>query len=638
MLGCPPKSIITDQDKAIKNAIEVVFSSTQHRWCLWLYNDSITPDEFEERWTMFLENFHVSNNEWLNGLYVERQRWVLAFVKNSFWAGMSSTQHSESMHAFFDGYVNSKTSLKQFVEQYENALHDKVEKEKHADFNSLNTQITCITHYAIEKQFQAVYTNTKFREFQQEVTSKLYCEVSPFPNNILSENFIVKEYVQVGEDNHRSIDFTVHLNEVGCEINCSCRLFESKGILCRHAIAVLIRQGIFCVPNKYILKRWRKDVKRCHSKVKISYDNWDVKPEGQHFDKMCNSFYEVEDLATNNEAKFCMVMEAIECLKAKLTLDARDERSSQCGANLIEDAIGNGELNSNILTPRVAKSNGRPPYKRRQSKVEQIVWKKKKGKQREMKLADNNNCLKDQKAVESAEVATINIESFASLGCHIFGTQESTALEALDTLDLSQNRFSGTVPKSFGNLTKISKIFNLDLSHNSLVDPFPVMNVEGIESLDLSYNTFHLNQIPKWVTSSLIIYSLKLAKCGLKLKLDDWKPAETYSYDYIDLSENKISGSPVPLLNRTDYLVGFWVSGNMLKFNIESLRIVKRLKNLNLSRNLVFGKLPEAVSGLDKLNVSYNHLCGKIPAAKFPATAYVGNDCLCGSPLQPCKE
>ncbi|KAK4859444.1 hypothetical protein QYF36_005641 [Acer negundo] len=209
---------------------------------------------------------------------------------------------------------------------------------------------------------------------------------------------------------------------------------------------------------------------------------------------------------------------------------------------------------------------------------------------------------------------------------------------ALDTLDLSQNRFSGTVPKSFGNLTKISKIFNLDLSHNSLVDPFPVMNVEGIESLDLSYNTFHLNQIPKWVTSSSIIYSLKLAKCGLKLKLDDWKPAETYSYDYIDLSENKISGSPVPLLNRTDYLVGFWVSGNMLKFNIESLRIVKRLKNLNLSRNLVFGKLPEAVSGLDKLNVSYNHLCGKIPAAKFPATAYVGNDCLCGSPLQPCKE
>ncbi|KAK0580192.1 hypothetical protein LWI29_037745 [Acer saccharum] len=403
MLSCPPKSIITDQDKAMKNAIEVVFPNTQHRWCLWhimkklpeklrgykeyeqikftlknIVYDSITPEEFEERWTMFLENFHVSNNEWLNGLYVERQRWVPAFVKNSFWAGMSTTQRSESMHAFFNGYVNSKTSLKQFVEQYENALRDKVEKEKHADFNSLNTQIPCITHYAIEKQFQAVYTNAKFREFQQEVTGKLYCEVSPFPNDILSENFIVKEYVQVGEDNHRSVDFIVHLNEVGCEINCNCRLFESKGILCRHAIAVLIRQGIFCVPDKYILKRWRKDVKRYHCKVKISYDNWDVKPEGQRFDKMCNSFYEVADLATNNETKFCMVMEAIKCLKVKLTLDASGGGSGQCGTNLIEDIIGNGELNSNILTPRVVRSKGCPPYKRRQSKVEQIIRKKKK--------------------------------------------------------------------------------------------------------------------------------------------------------------------------------------------------------------------------------------------------------------------
>ncbi|XP_015869843.2 leucine-rich repeat receptor-like serine/threonine-protein kinase BAM1 [Ziziphus jujuba] len=206
--------------------------------------------------------------------------------------------------------------------------------------------------------------------------------------------------------------------------------------------------------------------------------------------------------------------------------------------------------------------------------------------------------------------------------------------KALDTLDLSHNKFSGTVPKSFGNLTKI---FNLDLSHNYLVDPFPVMNVKGIESLDLSYNMFHLNQIPKWVTSSPIIYSLKLARCGIKMKFEDWKPSETYFYDYIDLSDNEISGSPIGLLNKTDYLVGFWASGNKLKFNLEGLRIVETLKYLDLSKNLIFGKVPKAVSGLEQLNVSYNHLCGAIPATKFPATAFVGNDCLCGAPLPPCK-
>ncbi|XP_019440900.1 PREDICTED: DNA-damage-repair/toleration protein DRT100-like [Lupinus angustifolius] len=206
--------------------------------------------------------------------------------------------------------------------------------------------------------------------------------------------------------------------------------------------------------------------------------------------------------------------------------------------------------------------------------------------------------------------------------------------KALDTLDLSSNKFIGTVPKSFTNLTKI---FNLDLSNNFLIDPFPEMNVKGIESLDLSNNKFHLNQIPKWVTSSPIIFSLKLANCGIKIKLDDWKPSETYFYDYIDLSGNEISGSVVELLNKTEYLVGFEASRNKLRFDLEKLRIGKRLKYLDLSRNSMFGKVPESVVGVEKLNVSYNHLCGKIPETKFSASAFVGNDCLCGSPLQPCK-
>ncbi|XP_007038891.2 PREDICTED: leucine-rich repeat receptor-like protein kinase PXC2 [Theobroma cacao] len=206
--------------------------------------------------------------------------------------------------------------------------------------------------------------------------------------------------------------------------------------------------------------------------------------------------------------------------------------------------------------------------------------------------------------------------------------------KALDRLDLSSNLFTGVVPKSFANLTKI---FNLDLSHNVLTDPFPEMNVKGIESLDLSYNKFHLKEIPKWVTSSPIIYSLKLAKCGIKMSLDSWKPAETYFYDYIDLSDNEISGSPVGLLNRTDYLVEFRASGNKLRFDLEKLRIVKTLKQLDISHNLVYGKVPSAITGLEKLNVSYNHLCGQLPKTKFPASSFVGNDCLCGSPLPPCK-
>lgn len=35
MNGRAPIAIITDQDRAMKMAIEVVFSDTRYRWCLW---------------------------------------------------------------------------------------------------------------------------------------------------------------------------------------------------------------------------------------------------------------------------------------------------------------------------------------------------------------------------------------------------------------------------------------------------------------------------------------------------------------------------------------------------------------------------------------------------------------------------
>ncbi|KAK0600697.1 hypothetical protein LWI29_017563 [Acer saccharum] len=373
MSGCAPTAIITDQDKAMQKAIEIVFPDTRHRWCLWhilkklpeklksfkhyedikfrvlnVVYDSLTRDEFEDRWNGLINVYGLHANEWLLRLYDERRRWVPAFVKDTFWAGMSTTQRSESMHAFFDGYVNSKTTLKQFVEQYENALRDKVEKENLADFNSFNSLVPCLTHYPIEKQFQDAYTTTKFKEFQNELKAKLYCVLSFDEDNGHYSKFIVREDVMVGEASHRRVPFIVRLSEVDCVVNCNCRLFEFKGILCRHAIMVLIHKGIFVVPDKYILRRWRKDVTRCHTKVKIGYDNWSTKPEGHRFDKMCNSFYELAHLATGSDDMCNIVIEGITDLKTKLISNGGDNGSSRYIPTLNNDT---SKENGNILSP-----------------------------------------------------------------------------------------------------------------------------------------------------------------------------------------------------------------------------------------------------------------------------------------------
>ncbi|XP_028078520.1 protein FAR-RED IMPAIRED RESPONSE 1-like [Camellia sinensis] len=150
-LGCMsdahPKAIIIDQCRVIQNTILIVFPQSRHRWCLWyimkkileklrgysqyesikfpLQNavyDSFTKTEFDEEWQAMLAKFSLYDNEWLGVLYDQRHRWIPAYVKDIFWAGMSTTQRSKSMNAFLDGYVNSKTTLKQFVEQYD--YHD----------------------------------------------------------------------------------------------------------------------------------------------------------------------------------------------------------------------------------------------------------------------------------------------------------------------------------------------------------------------------------------------------------------------------------------------------------------------------------------------------------------------------------
>lgn len=55
-------------------------------------------------------------HESLHGLYSDRTFWVLAYMKDTFWAKMNTSQRSKGMNLFFDGYVHLQTTLKEFVD------------------------------------------------------------------------------------------------------------------------------------------------------------------------------------------------------------------------------------------------------------------------------------------------------------------------------------------------------------------------------------------------------------------------------------------------------------------------------------------------------------------------------------------
>lgn len=288
MSAWPPKAIITDQNKAIKFAIMEVFPESHHRFCLWhilervseklnhfckanltfvdklhdcVYN-SLTVDEFEMRWDQLIKDFKLGEHTWLQTLYEDRQQWVPAYLKDTFFAGMSTSQQGESVNSFFYSYLSEKTTLNEFLDQYEMTLENLYEKEAQADFETLSIIPSLKTPSPFEKQAASVYTNEIFKKIQLEVLGMSACCISNVQQEGAITVYIVKEWEDLEMLNGK--DYKVMWNGSEVRISCICHLFEFKGFLCRHALVALITSGVPKVPSHYILKRWTKEMRNRH--------------------------------------------------------------------------------------------------------------------------------------------------------------------------------------------------------------------------------------------------------------------------------------------------------------------------------------------------------------------------------------
>ncbi|GAV61952.1 hypothetical protein CFOL_v3_05477, partial [Cephalotus follicularis] len=72
---------------------------------------------------------------WLANMYTLLQHWVKAYLKDTFFAGMTTNGQSESIHAVFDGYVNAKSNLIDFVRQYDRAIKSDKHQWKTVEFD-----------------------------------------------------------------------------------------------------------------------------------------------------------------------------------------------------------------------------------------------------------------------------------------------------------------------------------------------------------------------------------------------------------------------------------------------------------------------------------------------------------------------
>lgn len=280
MNGVKPGGILTDQCGSIELGIKHVFGSeTTHRYCSWhilhkLPNKlgrrdrkstisaqvkevvyySQCKDDFELNWVKLMEKIGKQDDEWFTAIFEMREKWVPVYLNSQFWAGMNTTQRVESMNAFLDSYLTRRECLKGFVECFDEALRNIWEREHKADHDSKYRAHKCNSELPMEFQLQERYTNEIFLKCQEQFTLCMN----------LSCNLIVEEdgeALYVVEDCWGKTFQVVYKRALN-EVFCICKLFEIMGVLCSHCIQVLKHERVFCISDKYIVDRWRKDIDR----------------------------------------------------------------------------------------------------------------------------------------------------------------------------------------------------------------------------------------------------------------------------------------------------------------------------------------------------------------------------------------
>ncbi|XP_021894139.1 protein FAR1-RELATED SEQUENCE 4 isoform X2 [Carica papaya] len=270
-----PQVMLTDQSNPLKQAIAAVFPETKHCFGLWYVLEKIPPnleyltlwqdtfmgkfqkciyrswteEEFERRWWKLLDKFHLREVQWVQSLYEDRKYWVPMFMRDLSFAGLSTALRSESLNTLFDQYVQPETSLREFMDHYRVMLEDSYEEGAKAEFDAWHETPELKSPSPFEKQMSLVYTHEIFKKFQVEVLGAAACHLKKENESDTATTYSVKDF----EDNQ---NYMVEWNELKSDIYCSCRSFEYKGYLCRHAIVVLQMSGVFSIPSKYILQRW----------------------------------------------------------------------------------------------------------------------------------------------------------------------------------------------------------------------------------------------------------------------------------------------------------------------------------------------------------------------------------------------
>ncbi|MQL87660.1 hypothetical protein Taro_020201 [Colocasia esculenta] len=227
---------------------------------------------------------------------------------------------------------------------------------------------------------------------------------------------------------------------------------------------------------------------------------------------------------------------------------------------------------------------------------------------------------------------------------------ELAALPKLQRLYLEVNRLEGSIPPQIGLAKQLGLLY---LQGNNLSGPIPdsIGDLAALQRLNMGQNKLE-STLPQGLWRLTGLVELNLAQNRLEGQLPDALTGLT-NLTSLNFSSNSFSGGIPSTIGKLQMLEILHLSNNLLSDTLpSSLGSLAGLKMLDLSSNSLSGAIPSSFARLDSLenlDLSFNRLQGQVPrdgvfrraSPGITNASFAGNLALCGAPwfgLPACKD
>ncbi|KAE8771232.1 Protein FAR1-RELATED SEQUENCE 5 [Hordeum vulgare] len=276
--------ILSDQCRSMELAIEEVMPVTTHRWCKWhvlkkakesmgllwskksdfkcefhkLVHHMVSEKEFEDGWDAMLERYSLKKHPFLTQIYEVRHKWTKPYFRGVFCAKMTSTQRNESANHMLKSYVPPGCPMHLFIKQYEKLQFDRESEESFQEKRTSLSGVYLKVNLPIERHASKIYTRAMFEQFGESLYKAGAYEIDVVKPLKL---YHLTHVDALAREKWSKVQFKVEVSDDKSTFACECGHFEHSGMVCCHALKVMIELKLATISVKYIMKRWTKDAR-----------------------------------------------------------------------------------------------------------------------------------------------------------------------------------------------------------------------------------------------------------------------------------------------------------------------------------------------------------------------------------------